>query len=126
MNINDEIKRAIKHGIYLGQVSDEEEHIFLTGLNSFLISKNNFCFLTESTGTIIVSSVSEDLAEIFIHRGTLKITPLTSEGYFKIFMDTLEFISKKHEQETNNVKDKVSDQSDIDDESTEDDGEMWL
>ena len=126
MNINNEIKRAIKHGIYLGKVSDEEEQIFLTGLNSFLISKNNFCFLTESTGTIVVYSVSEDLAEIFIHRGTLKITPLASEGYFKIFMDTLEFISKKHEQETDKVKDKVSDQSDIDDESTEDDGELWL
>jgi hypothetical protein len=126
MNINDEIKRAIKHGIYLGEMSDEKEQVFLTGLNSFLISKNNFCFLTESTGTIVVSSVSEDLAEIFIHRGTLKITPLAAEGYFKIFMDTLEFISKKYEQEPVNAKDKASDQSETDDESTEDDGELWL
>jgi len=120
MNINDEIKRAIKHGIYLGKMSEEEEATFLTGLNSFLILKKNFCFLTDSTGTIIASSDLEDLAEIFVHRGTLKIVPLTSEGYFKVFIDTLEFISKKYEQE--NIQLKKLD----DDESTEDDGDLWL
>ena len=125
MNINDEIKRAIKHGIYLGKMTEKEEHKFLTELNSFLIIKKNFCFLTEATGTITVSSAVDDLAEIFIHRGTLKITPLASEGYFKVFMDTLEFISIKHKLEMSESEKKLIGQLD-DDESTEDDGDMWL
>ena len=126
MNISDEIKRAIKHGIYLGKMTEKEEHKLLTELNSFLIIKKNFCFLTETSGTITVSTEYEDLAEIFIHRGTLKITPLSSEGYFKVFMDTLEFISNKHRQEMNVLEDKTNNKSVDDDESTEDDGEMWL
>ena len=125
MNINDEIKRAIKHGIYLGKMTEKEEHSLLTELNSFLIFKKNFCFLTEATGTITVSSAVDDLAEIFIHRGTLKITPLASEGYFKVFMDTLEFISIKHKLEMSESEKKLIGQLD-DDESTEDDGDMWL
>ena len=126
MNISDEIKRAIKHGIYLGKMTEKEEHKLLTELNCFLIIKKNFCFLTEVSGTITVSTEYEDLAEIFIHRGTLKITPLSSEGYFKVFMDTLEFISNKHRQEVNVLEDKTNNKSVDDDESTEDDGEMWL
>lgn len=127
MNIGDEIKRAIKHGIYLGTLTDTEEHSFLTELNSFLILKKNFCFLIEITGTITVSSDVEDLAEIFIHRGTLKITPLASEGYFKVFMDTLEFISEKHKKEFKMLEERETPKpKDDDDESTEDDGEMWL
>jgi hypothetical protein len=125
MNINDEIKRAIKHGIYLGKMTEKEEHSLLTELNSFLIFKKNFCFLTEATGTITVSSAVDDLAEIFIHRGTLKITPLASEGYFKVFMDTLEFISIKHKLEMSESEKKLIGQLD-DDESTEDDGDLWL
>ena len=125
MNINDEIKRAIKHGIYLGKMAEKEEHSLLTELNSFLIFKKNFCFLTEATGTITVSSDVDDLAEIFIHRGTLKITPLASEGYFKVFMDTLEFISIKHKLEMSESEKKLISQLD-DDESTEDDGDLWL
>jgi hypothetical protein len=125
MNINDEIKKTIKHGIYLGRMSEKEEHSFLTELNSFLIVKKNFCFLTEVSGTIIVSTAVEDLAEIFIHRGTLKISPLAAEGYFKVFMDTLEFISVKYGQETDVLKEKSANEID-DDESTEDDGDMWL
>jgi len=125
MDVSEEIKKAIKHGIYLGRMSEKEEHLFLTELNSFLIVKKNFCFLTELSGTITVSSAVEDLAEVFIHRGTLKITPLASEGYFKVFMDTLEFISVKHKQEMDALEKKNTNEID-DDESTEDDGELWL
>ena len=127
MNINDGIKRAIKHGIYLGKMTEKEEHSLLTELNSFLIFKKNFCFLTETSGTITVSSAVEDLVEIFIHRGTLKITPLMPEGYFKVFMDTLEFISVKYKLEMSESEKKLISQLDEDeDESTEDDGELWL
>jgi len=125
MNISEEIKKAIKYGIFLGDISDDESDLFLRELNLFLIKKKNFCFFSNTTKAIIVSSDLEDLAEIFIHRGTLKVTPLAAEGYFKIFMDMLEFISKKHKKETED-KAKVKVKTTEEDESTEDDGDLWL
>jgi len=125
MNIGEEIKKAIKYGIFLGDISDDESDLFLRELNLFLIKKKNFCFFSDATKVIIVSSDLEDLAEIFIHRGTLKVTPLAAEGYFKIFMDMLEFISKKHKKETED-KAKVKVKTTEEDESTEDDGDLWL
>jgi len=129
MNVSDEIKKAIKYGIYLGSMSYEKEDKFLKDLNTFLIKKKHFCFYSEVTKTIMVSSDVEDLAEILVHRGTLKVAPMAPEGYFLIFMDVLEFISKKYKKEAGLIEDKkIPKQSRElqEDESTEDDGDMWL
>ena len=70
---------------------------------SFLVEKSNFCFLTDDNQTVVVSTVEEEVAEIFIHAGTLKIIPQASEGYFQVFMDVLEFVSSKHIKEMEDV-----------------------
>ena len=57
---------------------------------------------------------------MFVHSGTLKILPQASEGYFQVFMDVLEFLAKRYGQ-TEEQEKKIDH-----DESTEDDGEMWL
>mgnify|MGYP003113480515 CR=1 FL=1 len=125
MNVKEEIKRAIKHGIYMGEFSKDEERKFIGELFSFLISKNNFCLFKDNDRTIVVSSIEEDLAEVFIHAGTLKIVPQASEGYFKIFMDVLEFIANKHKEEMKQLSSPEDEETEEDD-STEDDGEWWL
>ncbi len=111
MNIREEIQRAIKYGIYLGDLSYTEEKVFLSELFASLIAKKNFCILKDKDRTMVVSSVTEDLAEIFVHEGTLKIIPLSSEGYFKVFMDALEFIAERHKKEVESLKDLEEDES---------------
>tara|TARA_Y100000592_G_C5478715_1_gene324036 strand:+ start:1257 stop:1625 length:369 start_codon:yes stop_codon:yes gene_type:complete len=122
MNVKEEIQRAIKHGIYVGTRTPKEEMKYLNELLVFLNKKKNFSILEEEKRSIKVSSDYEDLADIYIHVGTLKIVPLTSEGYFKVFMDVLEFISEKYKKEVLKLPPIDPD----DDESTEDDGELWL
>jgi hypothetical protein len=127
MNVKSEIRRAIKHGIHLG-LPPKEEGKFIHELLVFLIKKNNFCILDEKTKTITVSSLLEDLSDIYIHEGTLKIKPLAASGYFSVFMDVLEFVAKKHQAEIDRLEQDhdVGDESTEDDEPTEDDGDWWL
>lgn len=124
MNIKEEIKKAIKYGISLGSMEPEEQDDFLGDLFTFLIQKNNFCIFKDNNQTILITSDIEELAEIYIHAGTLKVTPLATEGYFKLFMDVLEFISTKHQKEIESLK-KEENKTEGD-ESTEDDGDLWL
>ena len=124
MNVKEEIKAAIKNGIYMGFKDDEEEKIFFKALFSFLIKKKNFCIYKDNEQTIVVSSDVEDLCEIFIHAGTLKLVPFTSHGVFNVFMDMLEFIAKRHGEEITELEKKVNNDPD-DDESTEEE-EWWL
>ena len=129
MNVKEEIRRAIKDGIYLGIMSDEEEEKFLKDLFHFLIDKKNFCTFNDRKLIISVSSVVEDLADIYIARDTLKIQPLAAEGYFQVFMDVLEFIAKKHREEVEAAaKNATAEEVDEEDISTEedDDGDWWL
>tara|TARA_Y100001973_G_C5162150_1_gene314125 strand:- start:110 stop:475 length:366 start_codon:yes stop_codon:yes gene_type:complete len=121
MNVREEVKRAIKYGIYIQEFSLKEEKQFISELFKFLINKKNFCILRDDDRTIMVSSIEEELAEVFVHAGTLKIIPQSNEGYFEVFMDVLEFIANRHKEEMK----KLSDVDD-DDESTEEDGEIWL
>jgi|10_taG_2_1085330.scaffolds.fasta_scaffold80054_2 hypothetical protein len=123
MNVKQEIKRAIKYGIFLGDLEPEEQEEIFKDLFSFLIEKRNFCTLKDMDKTILVSSDIEELAEVFIHAGTLKVIPLSSDGYFKLFMDVLEFVADRHKKEIESFK-NIKDDSD-DDESTEEDFE-WL
>ena len=118
MNVKDEVQRAIKYGIYLGKFNTKEEKEFILELFSHLIGRNNFCTLKDDDMTIVVTSYDDDLAEIFIHAGTLKITPQSPDGYFQVFMDVLEFLAKKYGEKKETIPDE--------DISTEDDGEMWL
>ena len=120
MNVKEEIQRAIKYGIYLGKFNNKEEKEFIANLFSHLIEKNNFCTLQDDDTTIVITSYDGELAEVFVHSGTLKIIPQASEGYFQVFMDVLEYLAKTYGQEEKEEK-KVEH-----DESTEDDGEMWL
>jgi len=129
MNVKEEIRRAIRDGIYLGIMSEEEEESLIKELFSFLIKKKNFCTFNERRLIITVSSIVEDLADIYISRNTLKIDPLAAEGYFQVFMDVLEFVAKKHREEME-AKDQENntppEDESTEDESTEDDGELWL
>ena len=99
MNIKQEIKKAIKYGIHLGELGINEEGEFIKDLFDFLIEKKNFCTLKDNDRTIVASNDTEELAEIFIHVSTLKIIPLASDGYFKVFMDVLEFVANMHKKE---------------------------
>jgi hypothetical protein len=123
MNVKEEIKRAIKYGIFLGDLELEDEGEFLRELFSYLIERKNFCTMKDKDKTIAVSASFGELAEVFIHVGTLKVIPLSPDGYFKVFMDVLEFVAKKHEKEIERLKDppKIRDDGD---ESTEED--WWL
>lgn len=128
MNVKDEIRKAIKEGIYLGTMTDEEEERFIKQLFSFLLDKKNFCTLNDRRLIISVSSIVEDLADIYIARGTLMIQPLAAEGYFQVFMDVLEFVAKKHREEVEAGIGTPIEEVDEEDISTEedDDGDWWL
>ena len=127
MNIQEEIKAAIKEGIYMDFKNQTEKEKFFKELFEFLIDKKNFCVFKDKGHTIVVSSDIEDICEIFIHVDTLKIVPFSSHGFFKIFMDMLEFIAKKYQKEQTGTTLKVPTPKPSDpegDESTEED--LWL
>lgn len=126
MNVKDEIRRAIKNGIHLGDLTAEEEKKYIYELFSYLINKKNFCTFKDDNRTIVASSLDEDLAEIYIHAGTLRISPLASVGYFQVFMDVLGFLANKHKEEMKLLEVKEQKKEIGEDDSTEDDGEWWL
>ena len=82
--------------------------------------------MKDNNRTIMVSSVEEDLAEIYIHAGTLRISPLASAGYFQVFMDVLGFLAEKHRGEMEELENSEKKKEIGEDDSTEDDGEWWL
>ncbi len=130
MNVKKEIKNAIRNGIYMGFENEEEEEDFMNELFAFLIKKKNFCTFKDNDKTIVVSSEVEDLGEIYIHAKTLKITPLAEQGFFKVFMDMLEFLSVRHKAELDKLKELESrkEEEDIstEEDTDSDDGEWWL
>ena len=123
LNVKEELRRAIKYGIYLGDLNKHEEKSFISDLFKALVAKKNFCSLTDKDRTIIISSIDGELAEAFIHEGTLKVIPLAAEGYFQVFMDVLEFLAERHKEELNEKAQDIGD-----DESTEEDedADWWL
>tara|TARA_R110000824_G_scaffold269567_1_gene458028 strand:- start:88 stop:483 length:396 start_codon:yes stop_codon:yes gene_type:complete len=131
VNVRDEIRKAIEHGIYLGDLGKEEVGEFLKELQTFLIKKGNFCIYNDPTHTIEISNDFRNLARIFIDDNTLRITPLAAEGYFKIFMDVLEFVAGLHREKIEEIeKMKQIEQKNLldcseEDESTEED-DLWL
>ena len=95
MNVQEEINRVLRHGIALNTNTDEEDNVLRSQLFKFLIEKKNFCVLIEEEKTIVVSNNMEDVADIVLAAGTLIINPLAEEGFFKVFMDMIEFVAKK-------------------------------
>ncbi len=113
----------------MGFEDEEEEEDFLNELFAFLIKKKNFCTFKDNDKTIVVSSDVEDLGEIYIHAKTIKITPLAEQGFFKVFMDMLEFLSIRHKADLDKLKELQSqNEEDIstEEDSESDDGELWL
>lgn len=95
MNVQKQIERVLQSGISIETNSEEEEDNYRQQLLEFLIKKNSFCLMNEEAKAITVSSHYHDIAEIVVVAGSVFITPLSDEGFFKVFMDMLEFIAKK-------------------------------
>ena len=95
-------------------------------LFSALVAKKNFCTLRDNDKTIIVSTTEEDLAEAFIHEGTLKVIPLATEGYFQIFMDVLEFLADRHKREMQETSEDNTINKFLDDDESTEEEDWWV
>jgi len=108
MNVKEEIQNAIKNGIAIDTNNDREDDEYRQEMLEFLIRKGSFCIMLEEEKTIVVSSNIEDIADIIIFKSSVFINPLSADGFFKVFMDMLEFIAKNSAEQL--AKEKIEEE----------------
>ena len=108
MNVKEEIQNVIKNGIAIDTNNDREDDEYRQEMLEFLIRKGNFCIMLEEEKTIVVSSNIEDIADIIIFKSSVFINPLSADGFFKVFMDMLEFIAKNSAEQL--AKEKIEEE----------------
>ena len=79
------IRRALKYGFDLSGLPNYTEKKFKSDLFDFLVRQKYY--VTEESGIIMVGlDILDDTVEISIVNYTMKVKPLTDEGFFIIFV----------------------------------------
>lgn len=114
------IKRALQHGFNLSELPDYNLKEFRSGLYDYLVEQKYF--VTEDFGEMYVGhDILEDVVEITFEHETMKIQPLTEEGFFEIFIHLFKYISLCSLKETQDYADEETESYSED--SSE---EIWL
>ena len=116
------LKRAMKNGFDLSFIKNYNEKKVLQGLYDFLIMNRYYCSMED--GIIYVGiDIIEDIAEVSINNKTMKVKPLTDNGFFEVLISLFKYIkfASLAEEEEENSED-ISTETDDDDSSEE----MWL
>ena len=75
-------------------------------------------------GVIYVGpDIIEDVAEVRIENETMKVTPLTENGFFDVLVTLFKYISHVAALEEEKGEEDISTEDAVDDESSED---LWL
>jgi hypothetical protein len=124
-NVKKILKRAIKHGFDLASVPNYTAHSFKTGLFEFLVEEN-FCVFEEDGELYVGYDPFLDIAKVSIEGFTMKVLPLSDEGFFEILIQLFKYITVACKIEE---KPKIDDDDEI---TTEDfseepsSEELWL
>ena len=121
-NLKKIIKRAMKHGFDLSFIKNYNERTIFQGLYEYLLKNKYYCSMED--GVIYVGpDIIEDVAEVRIEKQTMKVTPLTENGFFDVLVTLFKYISHVAALEEEKGEEDISTEDVVDDESSED---LWL
>lgn len=121
-NLKKIIKRAMKHGFDLSFIKNYNERTIFQGLYEYLLKNKYYCSMED--GVIYVGpDIIEDVAEVRIEKQTMKVTPLTENGFFDVLVTLFKYISHVAALEEEKGEEDISTEDAADDESSED---LWL
>lgn len=121
-NLKKIIKRAMKHGFDLSFIKNYNERTIFQGLYEYLLKNKYYCSMED--GVIYVGpDIIEDVAEVRIEKQTMKVTPLTENGFFDLLVTLFKYISHVAALEEEKGEEDISTEDVVDDESSED---LWL
>ena len=117
------LKRALTEGFDLSTLPNYNPKKFLDGLYDHLVGKNYI--VSEEEGVLFVGySILYDIAEVTVKDTTMKIKPLSEDGFFDILIELFKYIgiAAKIPLGTNRAPEDVSTE-DYSEDSSE---EWWL
>lgn len=122
-NLKNILKRSVKNGFDLSFVQNYNEKKLLQGVYEFLVKNHYYCSMEDDVVYVGINVV-EDIAEITIQNGTMKVKPLIDRGFFEVLVSLFKYV--KH---LSSFIEEVSEEdipTETDDEDEESSGEMWL
>ena len=103
----DTIKRILKHGIYLGDISSPD--YYMMNLCKHFNSNSPFRAVYQEDKVIIETQDFEPIAGFRIRRNTLELASIGKDDFFNCFMDILEFVCKPLPKEKEKEKKQIDD-----------------
>ena len=122
-NLKKIIKRAMKHGFDLSFIKNYNERTIFQGLYEYLLKNKYNCSMED--GVIYVGpDIIEDVAEVRIEKQTMKVTPLTENGFFDVLVTLFKYISHVAALEEEKGEEDISTEDAVDDDESSED--LWL
>lgn len=122
-NLKKIIKRAMKHGFDLSFIKNYNERTIFQGLYEYLLKNKYYCSMED--GVIYVGpDIIEDVAEVRIEKQTMKVTPLTENGFFDVLVTLFKYISHVAALEEEKGEEDISTEDVVDDDESSED--LWL
>ena len=121
-NLKKIIKRAMKHGFDLSFIKNYNERTIFQGLYEYLLKNKYYCSMEDDV-IYVGPDIIEDVAEVRIEKQTMKVTPLTENGFFDVLVTLFKYISHVAALEEEKGEEDISTEDAADDESSED---LWL
>lgn len=122
-NLKKIIKRAMKHGFDLSFIKNYNERTIFQGLYEYLLKNKYYCSMED--GVIYVGpDIVEDVAEVRIEKQTMKVTPLTENGFFDVLVTLFKYISHVAALEEEKGEEDISTEDAVDDDESSED--LWL
>ena len=122
-NLKKIIKRAMKHGFDLSFIENYNEKTIFQGLYEYLLKNKYYCSMED--GVIYVGpDIIEDVAEVRIENETMKVTPLTENGFFDVLVTLFKYISYVAAEQEEKGEEDISTEDAVDDDDSSE--EIWL
>lgn len=122
-NLKKIIKRAMKHGFDLSFIKNYNERTIFQGLYEYLLKNKYYCSMEDDV-IYVGPDIIEDVAEVRIEKQTMKVTPLTENGFFDVLVTLFKYISHVAALEEEKGEEDISTEDVVDDDESSED--LWL
>jgi hypothetical protein len=122
-NLKKIIKRAMKHGFDLSFIKNYNERTIFQGLYEYLLKNKYYCSMEDDV-IYVGPDIIEDVAEVRIEKQTMKVTPLTENGFFDVLVTLFKYISHVAALEEEKGEEDISTEDAVDDDESSED--LWL
>ena len=113
------IQQALKHGFDLSGLPGYNAKEFRDGLFAYLVEKK-FFVSEENQNLYIGYEIFDDVMEVTFDKETMKVHPLTDEGFFEVLIHLFRYVSLCSQKVTQDDEEETESYSE---ESSED---LWL